>query len=131
VSEIASYRATGKRKTSVARVTLVPGTGAVTVNGKPLDQYFGRLTQRTMALSPLVLTNLGDRFDVKARCHGGGDSGQAGALRHGIARALIEADPELRAELKKQGFLTRDAREVERKKAGLKGARRRPQFSKR
>jgi small subunit ribosomal protein S9 len=131
VSETATYRGTGKRKTSVARVTLTPGTGAFIVNGKPLDQYFGRLTQRTMALSPLVLTSLGDRFDVKARCHGGGDSGQAGALRHGIARALIEADPELRAELKKQGFLTRDAREVERKKAGLKGARRRPQFSKR
>jgi small subunit ribosomal protein S9 len=131
VSETASYRGTGKRKTSVARVTLVPGTGSVVVNGRPLDEYFGRLTQRTMALSPLVIADVRERFDVKARCHGGGDSGQAGALRHGIARALIEADPELRTELKKQGFLTRDAREVERKKAGLKAARRRPQFSKR
>jgi small subunit ribosomal protein S9 len=131
LADTATYRGTGKRKTSVARVTLTPGTGQFIVNGKPIDEYFGRLTQRTMALSPLELTELRERFDVRARCHGGGDSGQAGALRHGISRALIEADPELRTELKKQGFLTRDAREVERKKAGLKGARRRPQFSKR
>jgi small subunit ribosomal protein S9 len=131
MNDAATYRGTGKRKTSVARVTLVPGTGSYVVNGKPLDEYFGRPTQRTTALSALEVTGQRERFDVRARCHGGGNSGQAGALRHGIARALVEADPELRAELKKQGFLTRDAREVERKKAGLKGARRRPQFSKR
>jgi small subunit ribosomal protein S9 len=131
MSETATYRGTGKRKTSVARVILVPGTGSVQVNGRKLDEYFGRPTQRSTALSPLEITGQRERFDVRARCHGGGDSGQAGALRHGIARALVEADPNLRGELKKQGFLTRDAREVERKKAGLKGARRRPQFSKR
>ena len=127
----AVYRGTGKRKTSVARVILTPGSGAFTVNGRALDEYFGRPTLRTTATSPLELTGLRDRFDVKALCDGGGITGQAGALRHGIARALIEADPELRIALKQKGFLTRDAREVERKKAGLKGARRRPQFSKR
>jgi small subunit ribosomal protein S9 len=127
----AVYRGTGKRKTSVARVILTPGSGAFTVNGRALDEYFGRPTLRTTATSPLELTGLRDRFDVRALCDGGGITGQAGALRHGIARALIEADPELRVALKQKGFLTRDAREVERKKAGLKGARRRPQFSKR
>jgi len=131
LAENATYRGTGKRKTSVARVILKPGNGAVVVNGRPLEEYFGRMTHRTTALSPLALAGLSDRFDVHARCHGGGDSGQAGALRHGIARALVEADPNVRTELKKQGFLTRDAREVERKKAGLKKARKRPQFSKR
>ena len=130
-SNAAIYRATGKRKTSVARVTLTPGSGAFVVNGRPLEEYFGRPTLRTTATSPLVLTELLERFDVRARCHGGGVTGQAGALRHGISRALIEADPELRSALKGKGFLTRDAREVERKKAGLKKARRRPQFSKR
>ena len=131
MSDLATYRGTGKRKTSVARVILKPGNGTVTVNGRTLEDYFGRATHRTTALSPLVLAGLQDRFDVQARCHGGGDTGQAGALRHGIARALVEADPNVRTELKREGFLTRDAREVERKKAGLKAARRRPQFSKR
>jgi small subunit ribosomal protein S9 len=127
----AVYRGTGKRKTSVARVILTPGSGAFTVNGRALEEYFGRPTLRTTATSPLELTGLLDRFDVRALCDGGGITGQAGALRHGIARALIEADPELRVALKQKGFLTRDAREVERKKAGFKKARRRPQFSKR
>jgi small subunit ribosomal protein S9 len=131
VSESATYRGTGKRKTSVARVILVPGTGAVQVNGRTLDEYFGRATQRSTALAPLEITGQRERFDVRARCHGGGDSGQAGALRHGIARALVEADPELRIVLKREGFLTRDARQVERKKAGLHKARKAPQFSKR
>jgi small subunit ribosomal protein S9 len=131
MAEKAVYRGTGKRKTSVARVSLTPGTGQVTCNGKPLEAYFGRSTLRTVVLSPLAAAGLTDHFDVSARLHGGGVSGQAGAMRHGISRALLEADPELRTNLKKLGFLTRDAREVERKKAGLKGARRRPQFSKR
>ncbi len=131
MSEKAVYRATGKRKTSVARVSLTPGSGRITCNGKPLEEYFGRPTLRTLATSPLASANLVDHFDVEARLHGGGVSGQAGALRHGISRALLEADPDLRGPLKSAGFLTRDAREVERKKAGLKGARRRPQFSKR
>ena len=131
MAETATYRATGKRKTSVARVILTPGNGTVTVNGRPIDQYFGRLFLRTAAVAPLEVAGLADRFDVRARLHGGGTTGQAGALRHGIARALVEADPELRVRLKQEGFLTRDAREVERKKAGLKKARKRPQFSKR
>jgi len=131
MSEKAVYRATGKRKTSVARVALTPGSGQITCNGKSVDEYFGRPTLRTLATSPLAAASLADHFDVSARLHGGGISGQAGALRHGISKALLEADPELRAPLKQAGFLTRDAREVERKKAGLKGARRRPQFSKR
>lgn len=124
-------RATGKRKTSVARVTLTPGTGQVICNGRPVDDFFGRKVLVTQALRPLVATGTDQRFDVNARLHGGGVSGQAGALRHGIARALTAVEPELRPELKKEGFLTRDARIKERKKAGLKGARKRPQFSKR
>lgn len=124
-------RATGKRKTSVARVTLTPGTGQVICNGRPVDEFFGRKVLVTQALRPLVATGTDQRFDVNARLHGGGVSGQAGALRHGIARALTAVEPELRPELKKEGFLTRDARIKERKKAGLKGARKRPQFSKR
>ena len=131
MSEKAVYRATGKRKTSVARVALTPGSGQIVCNGKPLEEYFGRPTLRTLATSPLASAELVDHFDVNARLHGGGISGQAGAMRHGISKALLEADPELRTRLKQAGFLTRDAREVERKKAGLKGARRRPQFSKR
>jgi small subunit ribosomal protein S9 len=131
VSDQASYRATGKRKTSVARVILRPGTGLVTCNGRPIEQYFDRAPLRTMALSPLEAVGLADRFDVSIRLHGGGISGQAGASRHGIARALVEADPNLRGELKRAGYLARDARAVERKKAGLKKARKRPQFSKR
>jgi len=131
VSEKAMYRATGKRKTSVARVILTPGTGIVTANGRPAEQYFDRAPLRALALSPLEAVGLTGSFDVKLLLHGGGVSGQAGATRHGIARALVEADPNLRPELKKAGFLARDARAVERKKAGLKKARKRPQFSKR
>ena len=129
--EKAVYAGTGKRKTSVARVRLVPGTGTVTCNGRALENYFGRATDRVLARSALVTVGLEERFDVIARLHGGGVTGQAGALRHGIARALCDADPNLRGDLKRAGFLTRDAREVERKKAGLQKARRRPQFSKR
>ena len=131
MSDKAIYRATGKRKTSVARVILTPGTGIVTANGRPAEQYFDRAPLRAMALSPLEAVGLTGSFDVKLILHGGGVSGQAGATRHGIARALVEADPNLRPELKKAGFLARDARAVERKKAGLKKARKRPQFSKR
>jgi small subunit ribosomal protein S9 len=127
----ARYRATGKRKSSVARVTLTPGTGTITCNGRPIDEFFGRKVLVTQARMPLAATGTEGRFDVTAILHGGGVSGQAGALRHGIARALTVADETLRTELKKEGFLTRDARIKERKKAGLKGARKRPQFSKR
>jgi small subunit ribosomal protein S9 len=126
-----AYRGTGKRKNSVARVTLVPGAGTVTVNGRTLEEYFPRQTLQSIALAPLRMTSNDTNFDVRARIGGGGIAGQAGALRHGISRALLEADGELRVELKKAGFLTRDARQVERKKAGLKKARKRPQFSKR
>jgi small subunit ribosomal protein S9 len=131
VSEIAQYRGTGKRKSSVARVILRPGDGQTWINGRTLDEYFPREALRSLALSPLRVSGMERRFDIRARLHGGGIAGQAGALRHGIARALVEADPELRVPLKRAGFLTRDARVVERKKAGLKKARKRPQFSKR
>ena len=127
----ARYRATGKRKTAVARVILKPGTGAYSINGKPLDSFFPRPTLQRNIRQPLETVGYDDRMDVVARMHGGGVSSQAGALRHGISRALLEADPNLRTELKKRGFLTRDARVKERKKAGLKKARKRPQFSKR
>jgi small subunit ribosomal protein S9 len=126
-----AYRGTGKRKTSVARVVLAPGSGQMTVNGKALAEYFPRPTLQSVATAPLRLTGTEGTFDIRARIDGGGISGQAGALRHGISRALIEADENLRVDLKKMGFLTRDARQVERKKAGLKKARKRPQFSKR
>jgi small subunit ribosomal protein S9 len=131
VSEIAQYRGTGKRKTSVARVILRPGDGQTWVNGRVLEDYFPREALRVLALAPMRTAGLEGRFDLRARLHGGGVAGQAGALRHGIARALVEADPSLRVPLKREGFLTRDARVVERKKAGLKKARKRPQFSKR
>jgi small subunit ribosomal protein S9 len=131
VSDIAQYRGTGKRKTSVARVILRPGDGSTWINGRPLEDYFPREALRTAAIAPLAISGLEGKFDLRARLHGGGIAGQAGALRHGIARALVEADPNLRVTLKREGFLTRDAREVERKKAGLKKARKRPQFSKR
>ena len=131
MADTAMYRGTGKRKTSVARVILTPGSGTVTLNGKTIEEYLPRHFLRAHATAPLVTAGLTDKFDVRARLDGGGMSGQAGALRHGIARALCEADPELRTALKREGFLTRDSRAVERKKAGLKGARRRPQFSKR
>ena len=127
----ARYTATGKRKTSVARVTLTPGTGQIICNGRSIEEFFGRPVLVTQARMPLAATGTEGRFDVSAILHGGGISGQAGALRHGIARALTVADEALRPELKKEGFLTRDARIKERKKAGLKGARKRPQFSKR
>jgi small subunit ribosomal protein S9 len=127
----ARYRATGKRKTAVARVILRPGTGAYTVNGKTLDTYFPRPALGRNIRQPLEAVGYEDRMDVVARMHGGGVSAQAGALRHGISRALLEADPNLRGELKRRGFLTRDSRAKERKKAGLKKARKKPQFSKR
>jgi small subunit ribosomal protein S9 len=127
----ARYRATGKRKRAVARVILKPGTGAYTINGRPLDDFFPRATLQRTIRQPLETVGYQDRMDVIASMHGGGVSAQAGALRHGISRALLEADPNLRGELKRRGFLTRDARAKERKKAGLKKARKRPQFSKR
>ena len=131
MSEIAQYRGTGKRKTSVARVILRPGDGGTWINGRSLEDYFPREALQTTAVAPLKVAGVEGRFDVRARIRGGGPSGQAGALRHGIARALVEADPELRGVLKREGFLTRDARIVERKKAGLHKARKAPQFSKR
>ena len=126
-----TYAATGKRKTSVARVILTPGVGRMLVNGKELDDYFGRKVLQTVAAMPFETTRTQAKFDVKVNVYGGGPAGQAGAIRHGIARALVEAVENLRLPLKRAGFLTRDPREVERKKAGLKGARKRPQFSKR
>ena len=127
----AQYRGTGKRKTSVARVLLKPGDGTWWINGRTLDAYFPRLIHRTQVTAPLRVAGLEGQYDVRIRVHGGGPSGQAGAARHGIARALVEADPELRVPLKREGFLARDARAVERKKAGLHKARKAPQFSKR
>ena len=127
----ARYRATGKRKTAIARVILRPGSGSYTINGRPLDAYFPRSTLQRNIRQPLETVGYEERMDVVARLHGGGVSAQAGALRHGISRALLEADPNLRGELKRRGFLTRDSRAKERKKAGLKKARKRPQFSKR
>jgi small subunit ribosomal protein S9 len=127
----ARYQATGKRKSSVARVILKPGTGAYAVNGRALEEFFPRPTLQRVARQPLETAGYESRMDVVARIHGGGVSAQAGALRHGVARALVEADPNLRGELKRRGFLTRDPRVKERKKAGLKKARKRPQFSKR
>jgi small subunit ribosomal protein S9 len=125
------YLATGKRKRSIARVTLSPGSGKIVINGRPIEEFFPRPLHRTTASQPLATTGYEGSVDVRVRVHGGGVSGQAGAVRHGIARALIEVDPELRGELKRRGFLTRDARAKERRKAGLKKARKRPQFSKR
>jgi small subunit ribosomal protein S9 len=127
----ARYNATGKRKTAIARVILRPGTGAYEVNGRTLEQHFPRPTLQRNIRQPLEAVGYEARMDVIARLHGGGVSAQAGALRHGISRALLEADPNLRGELKRRGFLTRDSRAKERKKAGLKKARKRPQFSKR
>jgi small subunit ribosomal protein S9 len=127
----ARYLATGKRKTSIARVTVLPGSGKIEVNKRALEEFFPRPLHQTTVRQPLTTTGYESSVDVRVRVHGGGISGQAGAVRHGIARALIEVDPELRGELKRRGFLTRDARAKERKKAGLKKARKRPQFSKR
>jgi small subunit ribosomal protein S9 len=131
MAELAQYRGTGKRKTSVARVILRPGDGATWFNGRTVEDYFPLASQRALALAPLKVAGVEGRYDIRVRVHGGGPSGQAGAVRHGIARALVESDPELRVALKREGFLTRDARIVERKKAGLHKARKAPQFSKR
>jgi small subunit ribosomal protein S9 len=127
----ARYRATGKRKSAVARVILKPGEGTFSINGRHLDEYFPRVKLQRVAQQPLEAAGYNTRMDVVARIHGGGVAAQATALRHGIARALVEADPALRSELKRRGYLTRDPRVKERKKAGLKKARKRPQFSKR
>lgn len=127
----AVYLGTGRRKTSVARVRLMPGTGVITVNGRDAAAYFGRAVLMTLVESPFKTTDTAGKFDVIAKLHGGGLSGQAGALRHGISRALLEAGEEYRGELKKAGLLRRDPRMVERKKYGLKKARKKPQFSKR
>jgi Ribosomal protein S9 len=125
------YMGTGRRKKSVARVRLVPGNGKVVVNNREIENFFGLETLRVIVNQPLVLTGSKDKFDVLVNVHGGGFTGQAGAIRHGIARALVKSDEALKPELKKAGFLTRDPRMTERKKAGLKKARRAPQFSKR
>ncbi len=122
---------TGRRKSAVARVFMKRGSGAIVVNGKPIDQFFSRETGRMIVRQPLVLTNFVDAFDILVNVTGGGESGQAGAVRHGITRALIDYDAELKSPLKKAGLVTRDAREVERKKVGFRKARRRKQFSKR
>jgi small subunit ribosomal protein S9 len=127
----ARFLATGKRKNAIARVTLLAGGGAFVINGRPIEEFFPRPLHQTTARQPLAITGYEGNVDVRVRVHGGGVSGQAGAVRHGISRALIEVDPELRGELKRRGFLTRDARAKERRKAGLKKARKRPQFSKR
>ena len=126
-----AFIATGRRKKSVARVRLIPGTGKITVNKRELEDYFGLETLKMIVRAPLNLTNTLSKFDVNVNVYGGGTTGQAGAIRHGISRALCIADPELRGELKKAGFLTRDPRMKERKKYGLHAARRAPQFSKR
>jgi len=132
MAEEAVYQGTGRRKNAVARVRLKPGTGLFYINGKrSLDDYFGRKILHTYVESPFRVTDTLGRFDVYARIHGGGNSGQAGALRHGISRALLEAGEDYRSELKRAGLLRRDPRMVERKKYGLKKARKRPQFSKR
>ncbi len=122
---------TGRRKTSTARVFLSPGSGNITVNGRALDQFFGRETARMVVRQPLAITDNLDKLDVRVTVKGGGNTGQAGAIRHGIARALLEYDESLRAPLRQAGLLTRDARMVERKKVGLHKARKRPQYSKR
>ena len=126
-----NFYGTGRRKTSTARVYLRPGTGEITVNNRPLDRFFGRQTARMIVRQPLELTNTSDRFDVNVTVAGGGTTGQAGAIRHGLTRALMQYDEALRPSLRKAGFVTRDAREVERKKVGLRKARRATQFSKR
>ncbi len=125
------YYGTGRRKSSVARVYLVPGKGEITINKKSIDEYFGLETLKVIVRQPLVATDTIDKYDVKVNVTGGGYTGQAGAIRHGISRALLEVDNEFRATLKKEGYLTRDPRMKERKKYGLKAARRAPQFSKR
>lgn len=125
------YGATGRRKTSVAQVTLLPGSGEIVINGKPADVYFPRETLRMVIRQPIDLAGIAGKYDVRVKVTGGGLSGQAGAVRHGIARAIVDMNSDLRSRLKKEGFLTRDPREKERKKYGQKGARKRFQFSKR
>jgi len=125
------YYGTGRRKTSTARVYLTAGTGNITVNKRPLDQFFGREVARMIVRQPLELVELNDKFDINVSVAGGGSFGQAGAIRHGITRALMEYDESLRGSLRAAGYVTRDAREVERKKVGLRKARKRPQYSKR
>lgn len=131
VKQPVQYLGTGRRKQSIARVRLLPGTGKFVINNKDINDYFGEGTMKLVANQPLVLTNSKEKYDVYVNVHGGGFTGQAGAIRHGIARALCKADEQLRAELKKAGYLTRDARAKERKKYGLKKARKAPQFRKR
>lgn len=128
---IQQHYGTGRRKSSSARVFLRPGTGAIVINDRPIDEFFGRETARMIVRQPLHLTEMTEKFDVLATVEGGGTTGQAGAIRLGISRALVEYDESLKGELRHAGFITRDARSVERKKVGLRGARRRPQFSKR
>lgn len=125
------YYGTGRRKKSVARVRVYAGTGKITINDRDIDDYFGLETLKLIVRQPLALTGTSEKFDIVCRVNGGGVTGQAGAIRHGLSRALLQFDPELRQQLKKAGFLTRDPRMKERKKYGLKGARRAPQFSKR
>ena len=127
----AQYYGTGRRKTSTARVFLTQGDGLITINDRPIDQYFGRQVARMIVRQPLELVEMAQRFNVNVTVAGGGSFGQAGAIRHGITRALMEYDETLRSALRKAGYVTRDAREVERKKVGLRKARKRPQFSKR
>lgn len=131
MAKAVTYYGTGRRKSSVARVFMTPGKGNITINKRTIDDYFGLETLKVIVNQPLVATNTTGQFDLKITVKGGGTTGQAGAIRQGIARALVEADPELRAVLKKEGYLTRDSRMKERKKYGLKKARRAPQFSKR
>lgn len=127
----AQFYGTGRRKTSTARVFITAGTGTITVNDRPLDEYFGRPVARMVVRQPLELVGLVEKFDVNVTVAGGGSFGQAGAIRHGLTRALMEYDESLRGELRKAGYVTRDSREVERKKVGLRKARKKPQFSKR
>ena len=126
-----TYTGTGRRKSSVARVSLASGSGEININSKSLDEYFGRETTRMIVRQPLELLDIMSKFDIRVNVHGGGNTGQAGAIRHGITRALLDYDETLRPELRSAGFVTRDARRVERKKIGLHKARKRPQFSKR
>jgi len=128
---INQYYGTGRRKTSTAKVFMIEGAGNIIVNKRPLDEYFGREVARMIVRQPLEVSETSDKFDIKVTVRGGGSFGQAGAIRHGITRALLEYDESLRAALRSAGFVTRDAREVERKKVGLRKARKRPQFSKR
>jgi small subunit ribosomal protein S9 len=126
-----SFYGTGRRKTSTARVFLKAGSGSITVNKRPLDTFFGRKTARMIVRQPLEMLNIGDQFDINVTVKGGGTTGQAGAIRHGLTRALMQYDESMRPTLRKAGFVTRDAREVERKKVGLRKARRATQYSKR